>query len=83
MQTPSGSQTQPETATTQAQPVTGTPVKPVDPVKPWGAKDFLMGIGYPAHSLEGYVPYPESLLLTSMPPPTERTGEDQPFVFVW
>ena len=54
-------------------------VKPSHPVKPWGFSDFFMGSGYPTHNLEGLVPHPEFLTLPSMPPPTERTVEDQPF----
>ena len=47
--------------------------------KPWGFNHFFTGSGYPTHNLEGLVPYPESLALPSMPPPTERTAEDQLF----
>ena len=50
--------------------------------KPWGPKDFFTGVGYPKHNLEGYIPYPESLILPPKPPPTERTVEDQPFCLV-
>ena len=50
--------------------------------KPWGPKDFFTSVGYPTHNLEGYVPYPESLILPPKPPPTERTVEDQPFCLV-
>ena len=52
--------------------------------KPWGARDFFTGIGYPTHTynLEGYVPSPESLVLPSKSPPTERTEEDQLFCLV-
>ena len=51
-------------------------------MKPWGSKEFFTGSGYPTHNLEGLVPYPESLVLPSKPPPTERTAEDQPFYLV-
>ena len=57
-------------------------MKSCHPAKPWGAKDFFTGVGYPTHNLEGYVPYPESLVVPSKPPPTERTAEDQPFCLV-
>ena len=57
-------------------------MKPCHPVKPWGPKEFFTGVGYLAHNLEGCVPYPESLVIPSKPPPTERTTEDQPFCLV-
>ena len=57
-------------------------MKPCHLSKPWGAKDFFTGVGYPTHNLEGYVPYPEYLILPSKPPPTECTAEDQPFCLV-
>ena len=57
-------------------------MKSCHPAKPWGAKDFFTGVGYPMHNQEGYVPYPESLILLSKPLPTERTAEDQPFCLV-
>ena len=47
-------------------------MKPYHPAKPWSPKEFFMGVGYPTHNLEGYVPYPESLVIPSKPPPTER-----------
>ena len=57
-------------------------MKPCHPAKPWGPKEFFTGVGYPTHYLEGYVPYPESLVIPSKPPPMERTAEDQPFCLV-
>ena len=57
-------------------------MKSCHPAKPWGPRDFCTGIGYHTHNLEGYVPSPESLVLPSKPPPTERTAEDQPFCLV-
>ena len=57
-------------------------MKSSHPAKPWGSKEFFTGAGYPTHNLEGLVPYPESLVLPSKPPPTERTAEDQPFCLV-
>ena len=56
-------------------------MKPCYPAKPWGSREFFMGIGYHTHNLEGYVPYPESLVIPSKPP-TEQTAEDQPFCLV-
>ena len=44
------------------------PVKLLNPAKPWGPKDFFLGIGYHTHNLEGYVPKPESLVISSRPP---------------
>ena len=43
-----------------------------------GSREFFMGVGYHTHNLEG-IPSPESLVIPSKPPPTERTVEDQPF----
>ena len=57
-------------------------MKPCHPAKPWGPKEFFMGVGYPTHNLEGYIPYPESLVIPSKPPPMERAAEDQPFCLV-
>ena len=57
-------------------------MKPCHPIKPWGPKDFLTGVGYHTRNLEGYIPSPESLVIPSKPPPTERTVEDQPFCLV-
>ena len=37
-------------------------MKSCHPAKPWG-------VGYPTYNLEGYVPYPESLILPSKPSP--------------
>ena len=31
-------------------------VKSCHLANPWGDKDFFMGVGYPTHDLEGYVP---------------------------
>ena len=36
-------------------------MKSCHPPRPWGSKDFFMGVGYHTHNLEGYVPKPESL----------------------
>ena len=55
-------------------------MKTCHPAKPWGPKDFFTGVGYPTHNLEGYVKYPESLVLPSKPPPMELTTE--PFCLV-
>ena len=57
-------------------------MKSCHPAKPWGSRDFFTGIGYHTHNLDGYVPSPESLVIPSKPPPTERTVEDQPFCLV-
>ena len=57
-------------------------MKPCHPANPWGPNEFFTGVGYPTHNLDGLVPYPESLVLPSKPPPTERTTEDQPFCLV-
>ena len=57
-------------------------MKPCDPAKPWGPKEFFPAVGYPLLNLEGYVPYPESLVIPSKLPPTEQTAEDQPFCLV-
>ena len=44
-------------------------MKPCHPAKPWGPKDFFMGVCYHTHNLMGYVPSPESLsyLLSLLP----------------
>ena len=57
-------------------------MKSSHPVKPWGSKEFFTGSGYPMHNLEGLVQYPESLALSSKPPPTEQTAEDESFCLI-
>ena len=57
-------------------------MKPLNPAKVWGPKDYFMGSGYYTHDMEGYVTRPESLLVPSRPPPAERTAQDQPFYLV-
>ena len=54
-------------------------MKPCHPAKPWGPREFFIGIGYHTHNLEGNVLSPESLVIPSYPPPTERIVEDQSF----
>ena len=55
-------------------------MKSLNPAAPWGPKDFFSAVGYHTHNLEGYVPKPESLVIPSKPPTTERPAEDQPFL---
>ena len=50
------------------------------PAKPWGPREFFTGSCYYTHNTEGYVPWPESLVIPSRPPPAERSAEDQPFL---
>ena len=44
------------------------------PAKPWGSRDVITVVGYYTHNLEGYVPSPESLVIPSKYPPTNRRG---------
>ena len=57
-------------------------LKPQNPNKPWGPKDFFGGSGYYTHNTQGYLAKPESLEVPSRPPPAECTAEDQPFFHV-
>ena len=54
-------------------------MKPCHPAKRLGPKEFLTGIGYLTHNLEGYVLYPESLVIPSKPPPMEQTAKNPLF----
>ena len=42
------------------------------PAKPWGPREFSTGSCYYTHNTEVYVPRPESLVIPSRPPSTER-----------
>ena len=44
-------------------------MKDQHPAKPWGPKEFFTGSGYYTHNTEGYIPKPESLVISSRPPP--------------
>ena len=57
-------------------------LKPQNPSKPWGPKDFFRGSGYYVHNTQGYLAKPDSLVVPSRPPPAERTADDQPFFHV-
>ena len=62
--------------------VRGKSLKPQNPAKPWSPKDFFGGSGYYTHNTQGYLAKPESLVVSSRPPPAERTVEGQPFFHV-
>ena len=68
-QTNSGSQTQPKTAATQAQPVTSTPVKPAGPQRqaPAQAQMLPRAPGQPPRPASAYLPQPQDA-----PPPGAR-----------
>ena len=57
-------------------------MKSLNPAKPWGPREHFPGSGYYTHNAEGYICKPDCLLVPSGPPPSERTAEDQPFVYV-
>ena len=57
-------------------------LKPQNPSKPWSPKDFFGGSGYYVHNTRVYLAKPDSLVVPSIPPPAERTAEDQPFFHV-
>ena len=49
--------------------VRGKSLKPQNPAKPWSPKDFFGGSGYYTHNTQGYLAKPESLVVSSRPPP--------------
>ena len=57
-------------------------LKPLNPSKSWGPKEFFGASGYYVHNTQGYLAKPESLDFPSRAPPAERTAEDQPFFHV-
>ena len=40
-------------------------LKPQNPSKPWGPKDFFRGSGYYVHNTQGYLAKPDSLVVPS------------------
>ena len=51
-------------------------LKPLNPSKPWGPKEFFGASGYYVHNTQGNLAKPESVVFPSRAPPAERTAED-------